>query len=270
MHLFHYTDAHATQSILLNNKLWLTDLRFMNDSTELLHGMKFLNDALKQQPYGLFYDSNHSKSAIEYLTASLGEYEDSEHHEDPVFAMSFSEVDDLLSQWRGYGGYSIAFDWNCLEEHGLKLSRCVYDDSSKLGRALKHVSYAGAKVSERMGVNDGCVDAQAIEEATRLIELAATFKDSGFAEEREVRMTAHPDPRQIRFRPRKGILIPYVEIDIPAEAIVGVRIGPIRDQNLASISMRMFIDRVQKNHCANGGSIEWCVPTEKSMTPYRD
>lgn len=270
MPLFHYTDAQAVQSILFNRKLWLTDLRFMNDSTELRHGIKFLKDALNRQPYGLFYNSDYAAQAIAYLTDSLSRYEDAESQEEPIFAMSFSEVDDLLSQWRAYGGYSIAFDRDRLEEYGLNLKACLYDDSSKSGRAMSDLSRAVATVSNDMATSDGCIGVAAIDEVIALVERAATFKDSGFSEEREVRMTAYSDSHEVRFRGRQGILVPYVEIDLPSEAVIGVRVGPIRDQNLASFSMQMFVRQMERNHQANGGNIEWCLPVHKSATPYRE
>ncbi|MEN5264806.1 DUF2971 domain-containing protein [Stenotrophomonas sp. TWI587] len=269
MKLFHYTDVSAVQSILRNRKLWLTDLRFMNDSTELLHGIEFLQAALKQQPYGLFYDRRYAEEAVEYLASSLSEYEDAARLEDPVFAMSFSEKDDLLSQWRGYGGYSVCFNREYLQDCDLKLSSCVYTKASKLERALRATSEAGAKVSECMGRNGGCLDLESIDQLVALVELAATFKDAGFEEEREVRMIVRPDTSEIKYRPRNGMLVPYVEIEIPAEAIEGVHVGPVREQALSTVSMKMFMNSIESINRSNGGDVEWCVPVERSTTPYR-
>lgn len=270
MPLFHYTDVQAVQSILLNQKLWLTDLRFMNDSTELQHGIEFFKEALKHQPYGLFYNAAHAAPAIDYVRDSLSRYEDAERQDEPVFAMSFSEVDDLLSQWRGYGGYSIAFDRERLEERGLNLKSCMYDDASKAGHAMSDLSRAVSAISNSMATDDGRGYITAIDEVTKLIERAATFKDAGFAEEREVRLISDSDSeKKVKFRTRQGILIPYIEIDIPREAIVGIRVGPIRNQDLASLSMQMFAQQMESDHQANAGDIEWCVPVAKSLTPFR-
>ncbi|WP_282244778.1 hypothetical protein [Stenotrophomonas sp. PS02300] len=269
MKLYHYTDVSAVHSILSTRKLWLTDLRFMNDSQELLHGIDFLQSALKQQPYGLFYNKHYAEQAVEYLASSLSKYEDAARFDDPVFAMSFSEKDDLLSQWRGYGGYSVCFNREYLEDCGLKLSSCLYTRSSKLNRALVAASDAGARVSSWMGRDHGCIGLESIDQLISLVEFAATFKDAGFEEEREVRMIARPNSNEIKYRPRNGILVPYVEIDIPAEAIEGVCIGPVREQGLASVSMEMFISSVESINRSNGGNIGWCVPVGRSNTPYR-
>ncbi|KLD72213.1 DUF2971 domain-containing protein [Xanthomonas pisi] len=269
MNLYHYTDAQAVQSILVNRKLWLTDLRFMNDSTELSHGVDVLKNAMAQQPHGLFYNWDHAENAISYLSNSLSEYEDASWTEDPVFAMSFSRRDDLLSQWRGYGNYSVAFDSERLEESGLKLRSCIYDSKSKADQASQKLTNVGASISQSMAETNGCISVHSIDKQIELIELAATFKDAGFEEESEVRMIARPDQHDIRYRPRNGMLIPYVEVEIPPEAIVGVRVGPIRDQHLASISMKMFLGSVESDYRTVGGDVEWSVPVDISKPPYR-
>ncbi|KLC02013.1 hypothetical protein TB9_20130 [Xanthomonas perforans] len=269
MNLYHYTDAQAVQSILVNRKLWLTDLRFMNDSTELSHGVEILKKAMEHQPHGLFYDWDYAEKAMSYLSNSLDEYEDASWTEDPVFAMSFSRKDDLLSQWRGYGNYAVAFDSERLKEFGLKLRDCIYDSKSKADQASQQLTNAGTSISRSMAEINGCISVDSIDKQIELIELAATFKDAGFEEESEVRMIARPDQHDIKYRPRNGMLIPYVEIEIPAEAIVSVRVGPIRDQHLASLSMKMFLGSVESAYRSDGGDVEWSVPVDTSKTPYR-
>ncbi|MGY4892884.1 UNVERIFIED_CONTAM: DUF2971 domain-containing protein [Xanthomonas axonopodis] len=269
MNLYHYTDAQAVQSILVNRKLWLTDLRFMNDSTELSHGVEILKGAMKHQPQGIFYSGDYAEQAISCLSTSLSEYEEASWTEDPVFAMSFSQKDDLLSQWRGYGSYAVAFDSESLKESGLKLRDCIYDSKSKAGQALQQLTDAVASISQSMAKNNGCSDVDSIDKEIGLIELAATFKDQGFEEESEVRMIAHPHQHHIKYRPKNGVLIPYIEVEIPAEAIVGVRVGPIRDQHLASLSMKMLIGSVESAYRSDGGNGEWHVPVNVSKTPYR-
>ncbi|HDS1039284.1 TPA: DUF2971 domain-containing protein [Stenotrophomonas maltophilia] len=268
--LYHYTDASAVQSMLVHRKLWLTDLRFMNDSTELLHGIEFLMKALKNQPYGLFYNLIYAEHAVDYLNTSLNLYQDATRLQDPVFSMSFSEKHDLLSQWRGYGGYAVRFDRQCLEDAGISLLPCIYDTRSKHDHSLVNTSDAGAKISRAMGEHDGALSSGSFDAVVDLIKTAARFKHSGFAEEQEVRMILQPDDSKIKYRPRGGMLIPYIEVDIPEGAITGVQIGPIRDQALATLSMEMFARSVERAHRSNGGSIEWDIAVTKSETPYRD
>lgn len=268
--LYHYTDASAVQSMLERKKFWLTDLRFMNDSTELLHGIDFLTKAMHLQPYGLFYDHQYANSAVEYLSTSLSLYQDATRLEDPVFSMSFSEKQDLLSQWRGYGGYAVRFDRQCLEAAGINLHPCIYDTKSKRDFSIDATSNTGATISRAMGENDGGLDMCSLNAAFELIKTAARLKHSGFEEEKEVRMILQRNDSEIKYRPRNGMLIPYIEVEIPEGAITGVQIGPVRDQALSALAMEMFTTSVERIHRSNGGSIKWEIAVSKSQTPYRD
>jgi hypothetical protein len=47
MALYHYTDLNAVYSILKNNKVWMTDIRYLNDSHGLHDGIKVLAEGIK-------------------------------------------------------------------------------------------------------------------------------------------------------------------------------------------------------------------------------
>lgn len=103
-----------------------------------------------------------------------------------------------------------------------------------------------------------------------LIKTAARFKHSGFEEEQEVRMILQLDDSEIKYRPRNGMLVPYIEVDIQEGAITGVPIGPIRDQALSTLSMEMFTKSVERAHRSNADSMDWEIAVTKSETPFRD
>lgn len=44
--LWHYTDAFGLQGILQGQRLWATNIRFLNDSQEVWHGLKLALGAL--------------------------------------------------------------------------------------------------------------------------------------------------------------------------------------------------------------------------------
>ena len=66
MSLFHFTDAEAVYSILLNKSIWLTDLRFLNDSRELYDGVDAFSKALENPRHGLFTNNDYRKKSTEY------------------------------------------------------------------------------------------------------------------------------------------------------------------------------------------------------------
>ena len=73
MSLFHYTNVHAVQSILSNKKIWLTDIRYLNDSQELHDGFSVLENffitpygAIKRRP-GTYYVTTTKNNGVARL-----------------------------------------------------------------------------------------------------------------------------------------------------------------------------------------------------------
>ncbi len=100
--LFHYTSIEGMKNIVINNNLWATDYRFLNDAQEMLDGINILKKVLK--------------SSEHYLLNTLCERVDNEwlltsNYLNPHI-LSFCSTNDLLSQWRAYGGES---EGVCLE-----------------------------------------------------------------------------------------------------------------------------------------------------------
>ena len=112
--LWHYTDAYGLQGILQGEKLWATNVRFLNDSQEVWHGVNLALGALSDLANSLTKPetkrfltglSDPEKAIIpKFLRDSLD-----------AFVVCFCENGDLLSQWRAYagsdsaGGYAIGF-----------------------------------------------------------------------------------------------------------------------------------------------------------------
>ena len=79
--LYHYCSVETFFQIIKNQTLRLTNIQYMNDSEELHYGMDLLGEA--EDKYKLI-----DKRSRDYVN---------------IYAMCFSEMGDLLSQWRGYG-----------------------------------------------------------------------------------------------------------------------------------------------------------------------
>ncbi len=98
--LFHYCDQSAFINIIKSKVLWASDLKKMNDPSELLHGPNILSE---------LYDSIFPNSKV-----SLDGDDDSFSNDNLYLACSMSKNGDLLSQWRAYSndgaGFSIGID----------------------------------------------------------------------------------------------------------------------------------------------------------------
>src|SRR5438105_13262936 len=105
--LFHYTDRAGLQGILTSGRLWATNARHLNDTSELEYACDLVDSVLQNRlkcassrvVATFLDDAYYTYSAYEALYA--------------VFVTSFCSAGNELSQWRAYAGdgegYSIGF-----------------------------------------------------------------------------------------------------------------------------------------------------------------
>lgn len=209
--LYHYTTLTGFEGILASRSLWATDIRYLNDASELIYALQVIYDVL---------EGWHSTSAAEHFDASY-------YHADrwlrPLdlgifqYVTCFCEKGDLLSQWRGYSAgapaVSIGFDlrpgWQTPDfpysMEPARLVPMVYDPGEQRTRT-ERVIEAWEKTILSLypdfpkGYPDPFDATIALNEA--LEKLAATFKHPSFEEEREWRLiVGEPPPRAaIHFR----------------------------------------------------------------------
>ena len=107
--LYHYTTQEGLLGILEKACIWATHYRYLNDASEGQIVSKLLIEEL-------------TKRTGDEGVISQGKRILSEITSQDVYATSFSEHGNLLSQWRAYsgisGGYSIGFSPNYLEAIG--------------------------------------------------------------------------------------------------------------------------------------------------------
>jgi hypothetical protein len=95
--LCHYTNLSGLVGSIENNCLWASNVAFLNDRDELLHGVKCARRALDEMLDDL--KLTYWREAIQHVVDEI------EKGRLPnTYAACFCEKSDLLSQWRGYGG----------------------------------------------------------------------------------------------------------------------------------------------------------------------
>lgn len=272
MKLFHYTDVYAVKSILENRKLWLTDVRFLNDSTEVREGfdylLGYLDHQLSRNP-----GSRDLNAAMSYIKQIVNKGEDYGLDRRPLFVSSFSLAGDLLSQWRAYGSYSVEFDSDAM---GDKISKCIYGQDEKLLEALSPALSQVIEIGRSITSNDGYIDPDGQEALAEFIGLAATLKNESFSEEQEYRviMGNNVDPEiengcEVKYRVRGGLLIPYLELEFDLECIRSITVGPMRDQDLALVSMSSFVKKITADEFSRSQTYVGDIEVVKSMIPFR-
>lgn len=289
--LYHYTNMDGLLGIVRTGKLWLTHIRYLNDSLEY----EFLWQLLQKQVKARLASSELAEDQRTRLAALMQYRADVE-----TYVTSFSDDGgDRLSKWRGYCptgiGFSIAFS-------GLSLERLVEKYNSpgievtKLAASVLPVEYLSTDSADTFddiinGTWMSPVQSPGLSNermfSTLMSAFAWAYKHDSFSEEREWRLSlsgfpiALPRPKfelqpAIRrilrepmepvpglfFRPGKSMLIPYREIDfreVDRNFIRKITVGPTPHQEL---SMRPVEGLLRSHGYTN------CEITT-SLVPYR-
>ncbi len=218
--LYHYTSLAGLLGTLGSHSLWMTDMAYMNDSSELQYGIDLINQC---------YESKLTKlpaTCAELLNRAFWSREVIEESGARMVAC-FCTNDDLLSQWRAYGqggsGYNIGFDSSRLTNRHVQLRKVIYSLATQRRLIRAVVDKTCALFKEEAGN-------QTIEELNKttifkryvdhlyynLIEFALTFKHPSFKEENEWRLIYNLDYAKeldrLKFRQSGGLAVPYIAL----------------------------------------------------------
>lgn len=292
--IYHYTSLDGFKGIIESQDFWLTESDFLNDSTEIEHGIDFA-----RQVFQSFCEQNSSPiaSILEGLTIK------DKNPRPRINIACFSSERDNLSQWRAYSGISVGVSLgfskrDLLPQLGYpsecQLVPVLYAEEHKLAlwdMFARFFSDAYTKDSARqisVSQPDGSIrkfyPTSGYESSLKglLYQLAASCKHSAFEDEREIRLfyTEHSDivekygsgPAKVRFRPTSCFLAPYTTLSdirnvydlVPAEcsprlALSEVIVGPHPRSDLAIASVKKFLRE-------NGYDD---IPVYPSAAPYR-
>jgi len=130
--MWHYTDINALYSMLSNKSVWMTDIRYLNDTSEYFEGVSEFKAIIPELlENNLFGKVKNPKKAIDALIELLLNNSGFDLSINQIFTFSFSQSEDQLSQWRAYGKYAIEFDTKYIEESFGKIHRCIYSKQEK-------------------------------------------------------------------------------------------------------------------------------------------
>jgi hypothetical protein len=202
--LYHYTSESGLQGIIETDRIWATDIRFLNDYTEFRQAFKdkyveALTDAFSA---GMRKDiDNTAALVIEGVLAKRNHVGilkiiEGSAAGNETFVCSFTsslqdgfDPGDRLSQWRGYShssqGFSLGFAKEPLQKQvtidnpGAKASvlECIYEDT---GADLSFFQEMGHNASLRF--NDLWLSGEAVPDSFRTDNPAATeeYKKASF------------------------------------------------------------------------------------------
>jgi hypothetical protein len=170
------------------------------------------------------------------------------------YICSFSQEEDLLSQWRGYCpkgiGVSLGFKFSKLKEcfgsSGFLIKRCIYNENKQLEqlrklikRTYNQIKILYTKEKERKLHLDFII---------KFMKLAPIFKHPKFAAEREWRIIAglkSEVTKSIKFRSGQSMIVPYIETPLPRDGenlyINKIVIGPTNERKLSKASIEYLL-----------------------------
>jgi Protein of unknown function (DUF2971) len=229
--IFHYTTAAGVLGIVKSNRLWASDVLYMNDSTEVEYGRQLIIEVAAavggEAKSPMAQTLCKSIDTVLYPIGMIG---------GGFYAACFCEEGDLLSQWRGYaggvGGYSLGFKvrdfqrWReSTPERRFVLRPVVYDPAEQRELVRAFLLDIDAALAELLagGLAAREQEVHAIAYATiqrQMLECMLTMKNPAFKEEREWRLIHHRsgftrEPEAVvDYRPTRSFIVPYVALDI--------------------------------------------------------
>jgi hypothetical protein len=296
--LFHYTDTEGLLGILKTAELWASDIRCMNDATELSYSISLFQKSAQHQKI--------SNDHGDFFREIISEVADNLLNVFRIFAVSFSELHDDLAQWRAYGSstgcYAIGFDFapyryprslrNALADNTM-LVKVIYDadDQVRLLQSVINLINEGAVhlhqefLKGRFGDPDEDMKRSLVTDFSSfrtlsVADLLLRFKHPEFHAEKEWRLVnfvIDPDaklgngelalPRSYRIR--RGALCPYVQLQFPTDdrsasprlPLKSIRQGPTHEAELRASFMQECL--------VSFGYDEDKIPVEYSQVPLR-
>lgn len=262
--MFHYTDANALLSIIQNKELWLSDVRYMNDSQEVIYGLsRLLKKIQANDEYSVFEhiirEFTHSIPNFEYTKIKgLDDLVKKSKNKQSAFSMSFCNDGNLLSQWRGYTanmvGYAIEFDVDVLIQEldnsslsSYQLLECIYDENEH-EKAIDEIIE-----SLELGVMFNFAD--------KILYPITKLKHYDFKEEQETRLAIFTNSN-INYRVVNGIFRPFIKLPLKniETVIKSITIGPHEHSIVAKESLEEML---------NSYFSEDSPKVNISQTPYR-
>jgi hypothetical protein len=261
--LTHYTTLQGFMGIIEAKGFWASNASFLNDRSELVHGLNGAEQAISEleDVIGDEFHQHLPTVINEIKTGALP----------ATYVTCFCEHEDLLSQWRGYGGseqgISIQFRRAALEK-GLaksqaKLAKVIYSDLS----TKKKVRSALAGELKDLLEWENTLGGQTVEERKAGVfdvvsQLLPRFKHYGFRDEREWRFVVQRsgDDDALQFRAKGTVIAPYIVMTVPGARlpIKSITVGPGREMDLTAASIRLYLK--QRGYT---------VPVNLSRVPFR-
>ena len=226
--IYHYSKLDGVIGILSSKKIWMTNIRYLNDWME---GRYFYEQVFKM-----------IEKEIGQIRKLDKIYEQCLRN---TFVASFSETPDLLSQYKYYGNICIGFDVLGLHDSRGKLNNNP-TSGFEVPRKVDYISIEKySKVISEFSNDKKLIDGVINEDLTSLLTFfcfIGALKHPGFFEEKEYRLCHFwYEPADLKYRFSNGRHVPYIEFNLLPSTITQIIVGPDRIQNEIANDLQNFI-----------------------------
>jgi Protein of unknown function (DUF2971) len=253
--VFHYTSLGAFMEIVRSGNMYATDIRFLNDSTEMTHALKLVREArdLRSGAVDTVSDAGGNIPSImdPSMPGMLLFDLDERLRGSSCYIACFTKQGNQLSQWRGYcpprKGITIGFDAEDLrasaEEQGFVLRECIYNPKAQ--------TLIGDRLMNVLKFLPEPHDAERMTQTySAFQQIAAVLKHPRFAEEQECRLISkewqwYPS-QDVKHREGRSMLIPYRLFKLPKDErgrlkVARVIVGPTQHEHETVLSVTQFL-----------------------------
>lgn len=290
--LYHYSTGAGLLGMLKDYtkdepyiKMWASHYMYMNDPQEYEIGKKICAEIIDKFETKANIPANlHLKAQVEspeYCEALENFSSTLDGQSICPYLISFSRANDSLHMWDMYAcngnGLAIGFNRSKLSKSKIYLKDCHYyyeeDNTELINKLTSDIKELYDEYDKQYPLN---LDQYPVnKEDLRLFykrihiiytlicgHIGISIKAGAYKIEEEVRITLHSqDSTNIRFRDRKGIIIPYFEYPIPFDCVENIIVGPTADFNRIRRAILIYL---------NSKGIEWDTDKIiKSKVPYR-
>lgn len=242
--LYHYTSLQGLMGIVGSRTLRASDIRYMNDSTELIYALNLLQTTIASRTY----PNPEQNAALSIFSAWLRE----QINVGPMlFSASFRANGNLLSQWRGYSnhgkGISLGFNPQAIkalaDKQHFSLGRCLYSVTEQQALADEIVSIVVSMHAEDSDLHKALDDIEG-----DLLGICALLKHPSFAEEQEWRLVSPAfmsvGDKPIAFREGKAMLVPHYLFKLETNGAIAldhVYVGPTPNSELSVNALSHYL-----------------------------
>ena len=262
--VYHYTSDVGLKSILEKENLWLSDIAYLNDESEMKYFtdlvLDYINKNKKEEFYSILADiikkqKLNNKPKIKKFNNN--------YIKNNYFIISFSVNKDCLPLWVNYTknkytvGYNIEFNktkianiFKKVKKYSCFSGKVLYDNKKQIIIIKNLLTYFKKIYNENTKEKDDKFIIFAFYNAIKLLSLFC--KSPFFKNEEEYRIVLKTNliknsnkkyKTSLKFRIHNGIYIPYIEVDFKESknCISGITISPTQKSELAKLGLEELL-----------------------------